>query len=44
MGIESVLFYPKLGFFALCRDDFLFPSGFLAVDKEDIVWSVVAMV
>jgi len=37
MGIESILFYPKLGFFALCRDDFLVLIGFLVGDREDIV-------
>jgi len=44
MGIESILFYPKLGIFALCRDDFLFRIGFLTGNIEDIILSRVHMV
>lgn len=36
MGIESVLFYPKLGFFGGYRDDFLVLKGFLVGNREDI--------
>ncbi len=44
MGIESVLFYPKLGFFGGYRDIFLVLKGFLVSDREDMVRSPMPMI
>ena len=44
MGIESVLFYPKLGIFAYWEAGFLFLIEFLVGSIEDIILSRVQMV